>query len=107
MAKRSFYVGQPTTAAGAAYSAASTQNATIFSFTVTNTTATAVTLSAWVGASAVDATKVLESVSIPGAATFGIQEMLNVTIPKSSTLYLAASTASALTVQVSGDAVTA
>lgn len=106
MAYRPLYHGQPSDTAAAVYTSTNVYT-TITAFTVVNTTASAVTLTAWIVPSAgsrTDANLLLNAMSVPADEDgLGIDVPVVHTLDKDAELHLEASAATALTVCISGD----
>ena len=105
MAYRVLYHGQPSDSSAAVYSSDNTFT-TITAFTVVNTTASPVTLTAWItddGVAVADASLIFEALSIPANDQIGIDVAVVHTMGRGQELHLQASAATSLTVRISGD----
>lgn len=108
MSKRKLYTGQPGTSSAAAYTSTNVYTS-IYAATVTNPTAGAVTLDVWLvpdGASATDANKIYDGLSVGANSQAGLQFLINQTLDKGAAIHLAASAGTSLTVHISGDVTT-
>ena len=105
MSKKHLYIGQPGAASAAVYTSTN-QTTSIFSATVCNPTAGAITLEVWhvpSGDTAADDTKIYDALSVPANDEVGLDLLINVTLDNGDAIHMAASSATSLTVSMSGD----